>query len=164
VLYMAQLVHTEGRAYNRRKLSQGKTSMEAMRCPRRRLSDVVYRQLVTDAAARTDSARAVSDRADQADPGGHSGTTLQSSVTDLTPHIGSSDKPLPGPAPVRLPVSKPAENHRDPGASRPPAPPRRRRQRGAPHRTNDVDADQRRRTIEGSPDTALDNLSNRREP
>jgi transposase len=31
-------------------------------------------------------------------PGGHSGTTLQSSVTDLTPDIGSSVKPLPGPA------------------------------------------------------------------
>jgi hypothetical protein len=39
-------------------------------------------------------------------PGGHSGTTLQSSVTDLTPDIGSSDKPLPGPAtsqPTRRP-------------------------------------------------------------
>jgi transposase len=119
VLYMAQLVQlrndTEGRAYYRRKLSQGKTSMEAMRCLRRRLSDVVYRQLVADAAACTVS--------DQAEPGGHSGTTLQSSVTDLTPDIGSSDKPLPGPAPVRLPVAKPAENHRDPGAA---AHPRRR--------------------------------------
>jgi transposase len=31
-------------------------------------------------------------------PAGHSGTTLQSSVTDLTPDIGSSDKLLPGPA------------------------------------------------------------------
>jgi transposase len=124
VLYMAQLVQlrndTEGRAYYRRKLSQGKTSMEAMRCLRRRLSDVVYRQLVADAAARTLSDSAVSDRAD---PGGHSGTTLQSSVTDLTPDIGSSDKPLPGPAPARLPVAKPAENHRDPGTA---AHPRRR--------------------------------------
>ena len=45
VLYMAQLVQlrndTEGRAYYRRKLAQGKTSKEAMRCLRRRLSDVV---------------------------------------------------------------------------------------------------------------------------
>ncbi len=31
-------------------------------------------------------------------PGGHSGTTQKSSVTDLTPDVGSSDKPLPGPA------------------------------------------------------------------
>jgi transposase len=119
VLCMTQLVQlrndTEGRAYYRRKLSQGKTSMEAMRCLRRRLSDVVYRQLVADAAART-----VSDRAD---PGGHSGTTPPSSVTDLTPDIGSSDKPLPGPAPVTLPAPTPAENNRDPG---PAAHPRRR--------------------------------------
>ena len=33
-----------------------------------------------------------------AGPGGHSGTALQSSVTDLTPDVGSSDKPLPRPA------------------------------------------------------------------
>src|SRR6266545_6530278 len=77
VLYMAQLVQlrndTEGRAYYRRKLSQGKTSMEAMRCLRRRLSDVVYRQLVADAKARTLSDRAELARAasDRADPGGH---------------------------------------------------------------------------------------------
>jgi hypothetical protein len=33
-----------------------------------------------------------------ASPGGQSGTTLQSSAADLTPDIGPSDKPLPGPA------------------------------------------------------------------
>jgi transposase len=47
VLYMAGIVQlrndTEGRAYYRRKLAQSKTSMEAMRCLRRQLSDVVYR-------------------------------------------------------------------------------------------------------------------------
>ena len=37
-------------------------------------------------------------RREAAGPGGHSGTTTQSSVTDLTPDIGSSDKPLPRPA------------------------------------------------------------------
>src|ERR687897_527965 len=56
VLYMAafvQLRHdTDGRAYYRRKLAAGKTPMEAMRCLKRRLSDVVYRQLVTEAARR----------------------------------------------------------------------------------------------------------------
>lgn len=34
---------------------------------------------------------------DAAGPRGHSGTTLRSSATDLTPDIGSSDKPQPGP-------------------------------------------------------------------
>jgi hypothetical protein len=33
---------TAGRAYYRRKFAAGKTSMEAMRCLRRRLSDAVY--------------------------------------------------------------------------------------------------------------------------
>ncbi len=123
VLYMAQLVQlrndTEGRAYYRRKLSQGKTSMEAMRCLRRRLSDVVYRQLVADAKARTLSDRAELARAasDRADPGGHSGTTLQSSVTDLTPDIGSSDKPLPGPAPSTLPTRASARKTHGPGTA-----------------------------------------------
>src|ERR671919_3217872 len=69
VLYMAafvQLRHdTEGRAYYRRKLAAGKTPMEAMRCLKRRLSDVVYRQLVTEAARR--------ERAVEAGPGGGPG-------------------------------------------------------------------------------------------
>ena len=60
--------------------------MEALRCLKRRLSNVIYRQMLHD----QDTNQATS-------PGGHSGTTLQSSVTDLTPDIGSSDKPLPGP-------------------------------------------------------------------
>jgi transposase len=49
---IVQIRHdTEGRAYYRRKLAAGKTPMEALRCLKRRLSDVVYRQLVTDARA-----------------------------------------------------------------------------------------------------------------
>jgi transposase len=56
VLYIAGIVQlrndTPGRAYYRRKLQQAKTSMEAMRALRRRLSDAVYRQLAADAAVR----------------------------------------------------------------------------------------------------------------
>ncbi len=77
---------TEGRAYYDRKVAAGKTPMEAMRSLKRRLSDIVYHQMTLDA------------RTARTDPGGHSGTTLQSSVTDLTPAAGSSDKPLPGSA------------------------------------------------------------------
>ena len=40
---------TEGRAYYRRKLAAGKTPMEAFRALTRRLSDVVYKQIVADA-------------------------------------------------------------------------------------------------------------------
>ncbi len=105
---------TAGRAYYRRKLQQSKTPMEAMRCLRRRLSDVVYRQLAADAAVRA---------VEQAGPGGHSGTTLKSSAADLTPDIGSSDQPLPGPAPSTLPPPVPAKNPQCPGTG---AIPRRR--------------------------------------
>src|SRR5215831_7168224 len=39
----------EGRAYYDRKKAAGKTSMEAMRCLKRRLSDIVYRHMLDDA-------------------------------------------------------------------------------------------------------------------
>jgi transposase len=42
---------TEGRAYFDRKKADGKISMEAMRALKRRLSDIVYRRLLTDALA-----------------------------------------------------------------------------------------------------------------
>jgi transposase len=47
-----QLRHDDpDRACYRRKLAEGTTSLEAVRCLRRRLSNVVYRQLVADAEA-----------------------------------------------------------------------------------------------------------------
>jgi len=89
---IVQLRHdTEGRAYYRRKLAAGKTPMEALRCLKRRISDVVYRRLVTDA-------RTTEDRAAQTGPGGHCGASQESSAVDLPPHIDTSDQPLPGPA------------------------------------------------------------------
>ena len=122
VLYMAafvQLRHeTEGRAYYRRKLAAGKTPMEAMRCLKRRLSDVVYRQLVTEAARRQ--------RAVEAGPGGHRGATLTSSAADLTPHADTSDQPQPGPAPATL-RRAPAASTSDVAST---AAPKRRRARG----------------------------------
>jgi transposase len=78
---------TQGRAYFDTKKAAGKTSMEAMRALKRRLSNVVYARMIQDQQKR-----------EAAGPGGHSGTTLLSSVTDPTPHVGSSDKPLPKPA------------------------------------------------------------------
>jgi transposase len=109
VLHIAAIVQirhdTEGRAYYRRKLAESKTPMEALRCLKRRLSDVVYRQLVADAHA-----------VDEASPGGHSGASSQSSAADLsTPVIGSSDQPLPGPAATTLPATRtPAKTQKAP--------------------------------------------------
>ena len=93
---IVQLRHdTEGRAYYRRKLAAGKTPLEALRCLKRRISDVIYRRLVADA-------RAAEEPAAQTGPGGHCGATLQSSAVDLHPHIDTSDQPLPGPATTTL--------------------------------------------------------------
>lgn len=78
---------TEGRAYFDGRRAAGKTSMEAMRSLKRRLSNVVFAQMVADQKGR-----------EAADPGGHQGTTTDSSVTDSHPHAGASEKPLPGPA------------------------------------------------------------------
>lgn len=56
---------TEGRAYYDAKKTTGKTSMEAMRALKRRLSTLVYARMLTDHKHR-----------EAADPAGHSGTTL----------------------------------------------------------------------------------------
>ena len=77
---------TEGRAYYLRKRAAGKTALEALRCLKRRLSDVIYHQLVLDAQAR------------EAGPGGQTGATTESSATGPTPAASSSEKSLPGPA------------------------------------------------------------------
>ena len=60
--------------------------MEAMRALKRRLSDVVYQQMVDDA------------KNAETGPGGHAGATLQSSAADPIPTVDTSEKSLPGPA------------------------------------------------------------------
>jgi transposase len=47
---------TEGRAYYRRKRAEGKTKPEALRCLKRRLSDIIYRQLRQDLRSQKDHA------------------------------------------------------------------------------------------------------------
>ena len=78
---------TEGRAYYDRKVATGKSPNEAMRCLKRRMSDIVYRTMLNDLV--TNKATG---------PGGHRGASLQSSAAGSHPHTGSSDKSLPGPA------------------------------------------------------------------
>jgi len=94
---------TEGRAYYRRKRTAGKKPLEAMRCLKRRLSDVVYRQLVADAER---AAMTASSGEAGTGPGGHCGATQESSAVDLPPHIDTSDQPLPGPADPTLQPSR----------------------------------------------------------
>jgi transposase len=110
---VVQLRHdTEGRAYYRRKLDAGKTPMEALRCLKRRLSDVIYRQLLTD--ARTAGTPPIEH--DETGPGGHCGATQESSAVDLPPLIDTSDQPLPGPA---QPTLQPTPSRRKSTCKRP---------------------------------------------
>ncbi|WP_405164489.1 hypothetical protein OG203_05055 [Nocardia sp. NBC_01499] len=74
-----------GRTYYDRRKAEGKTSMEAMRALKRRLSNVVYARMLDDQS-----------RWEKVSPGGQSGATLDSSATGSTPHTGTSDKPQPG--------------------------------------------------------------------
>ena len=91
VLHMMAVVQlrnrTEGRAYYDRKVAAGKSPNEAMRCLKRRLSDIVYRTMLNDLVA-----------SNATGPGGHRGASRQSSAAGSHPHTGSSDKSLPGPA------------------------------------------------------------------
>ena len=61
--------------------------MEAMRCLKRRLSDIVFRAMLDDAVAALGTGS-----------GGHRGATLTSSAAGSHPHTGTSDQSLPGPA------------------------------------------------------------------
>jgi transposase len=79
-----------GQDYYRRKRAAGKTHNEALRCLKRRISDVIYRRLVDDLAARS--------------PGGQVGASLQSSAADRLPMVGTSEQSLPGPAADPTPV------------------------------------------------------------
>jgi len=78
--------YADGRAYYLRKRQAGKSHNEALRCLKRRLSDVIYRQLQHD------------HRAIATGPGGQPGATLTSSAAGSTPTASSSDQSLPGPA------------------------------------------------------------------
>lgn len=87
VLHMAAVTQARrpgpGRDYYLRKRADGKTHLEAMRCLKRRLSDVVFRALVHDQQA-------------VASPGGQVGAALQSSAADTNPMVGTSEQSHPG--------------------------------------------------------------------
>ena len=77
---------TPGRAYYLRKRSEGKSHNEALRCLKRRLADLVYRQLTRDANTQ------------KAGPGGHLGGGSIVSRGRLTPRIPAlQTSHFPGP-------------------------------------------------------------------
>jgi transposase len=86
---------SRGHTYYNGKLAEGKSPREARRCLKRRLAHHIWRTMITD-----------EQRA--AGPGGHLGTTLQSSVAGPTPTTNSSDKSLPRPATHDSTTTRPA--------------------------------------------------------
>lgn len=89
---------TPGRAYYDRRKADGKTSMEAMRALKRRLSDVVFRTMLDDALRPASTTGTATAATEMTGPGGHSGTATSSSAVDSNPSIDASEKSLPGPA------------------------------------------------------------------
>ena len=83
-----------GRDYYLRKRADGKTHLEALRCLKRRLSDVVYRCLLADRAT--------------VSPGGHVGASSQSSAADPIPTASTSEQSQPGLAIDPTPASSAA--------------------------------------------------------
>jgi hypothetical protein len=83
--------------------------MEAMRALKRRLSDIVYPQMILDAQAWATG------------PGGHVGAATGSSAAGSHPSTGTWEKPLPGPA-TNDPAPAPASPAIRSPASLPPPP------------------------------------------
>ncbi|MFQ6332124.1 transposase [Nocardia sp. CWNU-33] len=81
---------TAGRVYYDARKAGGKTSMEALRALKRKLSNVVYARMLADQRRR-----------EWAGPGGQSGTTTDSSATSFNPHTDPSDNHIPDPI-IRL--------------------------------------------------------------
>ena len=71
--------------------------MEAMRALKRRLSDVVYRQLVNDQKQQKDSEDKGDTDARRTGPEGHPGATTKSSAAGSNPNADASDKSLSEP-------------------------------------------------------------------
>jgi transposase len=88
--------HSEGRAYYDRKVKEGKTNKEALRCLKRRISDAIFARLVADAKAKA-----------RVGPGGQRGNGSVSSVAGSHPERQLFGEATPGPGPTIGPKPKP---------------------------------------------------------
>ena len=82
--------HSQGRAYYQRKLAEGQTCKEALRCLKRRISDAIYAALVADAR----QAAAASAKS----PGGQPGNLSVSRAAGSHPAHRLFGQATPGPA------------------------------------------------------------------
>ncbi len=81
--------HSDGRAYYQRKITEGKTHKEALRCLKRRISDAIYARLRADARQATAAA--------SKDPGGQPGNNSDSSAAGSHPEHRLFGQATPGP-------------------------------------------------------------------
>jgi len=89
--------HSEGRAYYDRKVKEGKTSKEALRCLKRRISDAIFAHLVADAKRRTMTVTA--------GPGGQKGNGSVSSAAGSHPERQLFGQATPGPVTTIRPTA-----------------------------------------------------------
>jgi len=87
--------HSQGRAYYEKKLAEGKTHKEALRCLKRRISDAIYAALAADAR------RAAGACAEG--PGGQPGNRFVSRAAGSHPERRLFGQATPGPAPTLRP-------------------------------------------------------------
>ena len=99
--------HSGGRAYYDRKIAEGKTHKEALRCLKRRISDAIYARL------RADARKTVT--AIIAGPGGQTGNGSESSVASSHPARQLFGQATPGPAPTLRPQPGQHTGSREPG-------------------------------------------------
>jgi len=110
-------LETEGRAYYRRKRAEGVKPLDAIRCPKRRISDAIYRKPLTD-----------TEQAAGTGPGGHCGASRELSAVDLPrkstlrishfpdPQRQRSNRPAPPERPQGgQPFHRPPDNKGEPG-------------------------------------------------
>ena len=96
--------HSEGRAYYDRKIKEGKTHKEALRCLKRRISDAIFAHLVAAAKRKAEAtkpevmnAEAATPEAAEAGPGGQMGNGSIASVTGSHPEHRLFGEATPGP-------------------------------------------------------------------
>jgi transposase len=94
--------HTDGRVYYDRKITEGKTSKEALRSLKRRISNAIYSRLLADARQAA--------AASTTGPGGQPGNDSDSSAAGLHPGHRLFGQATPGPATSLRPATghKPA--------------------------------------------------------
>ena len=99
IMAVVRLRHpgTDGRRYCDRRVAEGKTPMEAMRALKRRLSDVVYRQLVNDQKHQRATDADPDPQAQRTGSEGHLGAATKSSAAGSNPNTSASDKSLSEP-------------------------------------------------------------------